>query len=183
VADSRSRAKNRRLNLIGETRWWAKAAALSKIFGHFGEPTGCLFVELVETLSEIAKEPSTSPEAKYKALGLVEGLCKFETVLTAQLFLKIFDSTTPLSKYLQAKDVNLMAAYSMVEATTTSLEKMRLAFDDVKHAADRFVDYVESKLPDDSDLQLQRSIPARRTRRKRKQFEYEGLMIVRMWSP
>jgi hypothetical protein len=103
-----SRVPLRRLNLIGETRWWAKDSALTKVFGHFNDPGSSLYVVLVETLSDIAGSLSAPPEAKYKAVGLLEQLGKFETILTAQLFLRIFESTTPLSIFKPRTSICLL---------------------------------------------------------------------------
>ncbi|KAJ3590854.1 hypothetical protein NHX12_008802 [Muraenolepis orangiensis] len=44
--------RHRRLSPIGETRWWAKDAALSKVFGKFGDPEKCL-IDLIVTLMAI----------------------------------------------------------------------------------------------------------------------------------
>lgn len=38
---------------IGETRWWSKHGALSKVFGYFNNPEDGLFVVLLKKLLEI----------------------------------------------------------------------------------------------------------------------------------
>lgn len=45
--------RNRRLAPIGETHWWSKDVALSKVFGSFGRADGTLFVDVLHTLSAI----------------------------------------------------------------------------------------------------------------------------------
>jgi len=40
---------HRKLSPIGETRWWAKDQALTKVFGCFGNPQDALFVDLLLT--------------------------------------------------------------------------------------------------------------------------------------
>lgn len=45
--------RHRRLSPIGETRWWAKDAALTTVFGKFGDPEGCLYINLVVTLKTL----------------------------------------------------------------------------------------------------------------------------------
>ncbi|XP_072401115.1 uncharacterized protein [Diabrotica undecimpunctata] len=42
--DIGNNARSQKLQLIGETRWWSKEAALSKIFGNFNEPNKALIV-------------------------------------------------------------------------------------------------------------------------------------------
>lgn len=95
---------HRRLCPIGPTRWWAKDQALSKVFGCFRNPQGGLFFEVLMTLDTIV------PTVRVKAKGFIEGLLKYETVLTAQLFLRIFELTSPLSKYLQTRGMDIITA-------------------------------------------------------------------------
>lgn len=101
---------------IGETRWWSKDAALTKVFGQFNEPKNGLYVDLIPTLDEIENNLGITPDARFKAKNLKEGLLKYETILTAQMYLGIFKKTT-LSKYLQEHGVNIIAAYQMVKQT------------------------------------------------------------------
>jgi len=39
-----------------ETRWWAKDAALTKVFGKFGDPEGCIYIDLVVTLEALSEK-------------------------------------------------------------------------------------------------------------------------------
>lgn len=94
--------KQRRVLLIGETRWSSKDAALTKIFGSFGKPDSGFYVALVNTLFQIHDNPRFKTQARANARAYMESLLKYETVLTAQLFLRIFAQTAPLSKYLQS---------------------------------------------------------------------------------
>lgn len=83
--------RHRRLSPIGETRWWAKHDALQKIFGHFGKPDDGLFVDVVLTMEAIEKREKEKPAVRAKARGFKECLLKHETVLTAQIFLRVFE--------------------------------------------------------------------------------------------
>lgn len=91
----------KRLIVIGQTRWWAKDVALTKIFGAFGDPENCAYVSLVLTLIAIRENTHMASPVRTKAKGYVENLLKYETILTAQIFLRIFEHTAALSKYLQ----------------------------------------------------------------------------------
>ncbi len=64
---------------------------------------------------------------------------KYETVLTAQLFLRIFELTSPLSKYLQTREMDIITAQRLVEGTEEGLRKCARDFEGVKCAADEFV--------------------------------------------
>ncbi|KAJ3587833.1 hypothetical protein NHX12_011428 [Muraenolepis orangiensis] len=106
---------HRRLSPIVETRWWAKDQALSKIFGCFGNPDRALFIDLVSTLTRIEDDDSMKPHVRAKAMGYTESLLRFETILTAQIFLIILEITLPLSKYLQTIGMDLLTAHCRLQ--------------------------------------------------------------------
>lgn len=83
--------RNRRLAPIGETRWLAKDQALSKVFGLFGKPEHALFTGLVITMKRIEEDDTMKPAVRFKTRGHVEALVRYETILTAQIFLRIFE--------------------------------------------------------------------------------------------
>lgn len=73
------------LGSIGETRWWAKAESLKKIFGESSHNSG-LLPELLISLHKISRSETMKPEARAKADGLKQNFLKFKTILTAQIF-------------------------------------------------------------------------------------------------
>lgn len=129
----------KRVCTIGETRWWSKEASLTKIFGNFNNPTVGIFVDLIVTLAET--NSSTKSEACFKISELKEGSCKYETILTAQMYLKIFEKTTPLSKYLQDKGINIMTAYQIIKKTLQELRNCACEFSFTKDATDKFIEH------------------------------------------
>ena len=78
------KCSNKQLGTIGQTRWWAKDIALSKIFGHFNEQENSLYIEIITTLEKIYTDSNIKSDIRYKSKGLLESLCKYETILTAQ---------------------------------------------------------------------------------------------------
>lgn len=129
------------LNLIGETRWWAEDSALKKVFGLFKGPQNSLYVTIMTAFSIIDSNPlEFSSKARSTARNLMHSLLTYETIITAQLFSKIFQSTTPLSKYLQTKGMHFLCAQQMVDATRKTLEKESRNFDDVVQGTKIFVD-------------------------------------------
>jgi len=54
-------------------------------------------------------------------LGNIEGRLKFETALTAQVYLHIVTCTMPLSKYLQTVQLDLLTVHRMVCQLVDSL--------------------------------------------------------------
>lgn len=129
---------------IGETGWWANDQAITEDFGCFGKPQDALHVDLLLTLASIEEDMSMKPTERVKAKGYIEALLKFETVLTAQTVLWIFEHTSPLSKQIKAMDI--LAAQHLVEGTKESLNKFIRDFEGVKVAADGFVGRANQKV-------------------------------------
>jgi len=166
-----NKEKNKRICSIGETRWWSKHSALSKVFGNFKRPEPGLFVELLTTLIEIKNDVSITADARYKAIGLIEGLCKYETILTAQIYLRIFQKTTPLSKYLQGHGINMMTSFQMVQATLEELKLDVRDFASVKEAADNFVTRANNKLEvEECEVEVSHSFPETRKKKNKAIF-------------
>lgn len=160
---------HRHLSPIGETRWWAKHDALKKIFGHFGKPENGLFIDAVLTLEAIENREKEKPAVRAKARGFKECLLKHETVLTAQIFLRVFKQTPPLSKYLQSKGMDILYAHRMVTATKESLKSIARDFTSVKAAADTFVKWTNEKLEereDNTDKEVEAALPEKRAKKR-----------------
>lgn len=90
--------RHRKLSTIGETRWWSKDAALRKVFGDFSNPEAALYIDAIITLEKIQEDSNLNSDVRSKSAGFIEGLLKYETIITAQIFLRIFEFTSPLSK-------------------------------------------------------------------------------------
>ena len=102
----------RRLVSIGETRWLSQSAALVKIFGSYSTTNSTksgLFAEFILALDAVADaEPTFQESARSDAKVLMDHFMKFETILTAFVFLQIYKVTTPLSLYLQTKGLDML---------------------------------------------------------------------------
>ena len=94
---SRHSTTVKRLGTIGPTRWWSKDAALKNVFGSFINPTGALFMDVITTLNAILVADQIQAAVKAKVKGYNDSL-KFETILTAQVYLQVFSRTTNVSK-------------------------------------------------------------------------------------
>lgn len=170
---------HRRLSPIGETRWWSKHDVIRKVFGHFGKPQNALFSDAVLTLEAIEKKENEKATVRAKARGFKEGLLKYETVLTAQIFLRIFEQTTPLSKYLQTKGMDILSAHRMVLATQESLKSIARDFKSVKAAADTFVQWANDDLErrvEETSLEVESALPQKRGRKKKTEQEKWPMM-------
>ena len=104
-----------------------------------------------------------------KAKGLIEGLLRYETVLNAQTFLRIFEQTSPLSKYLQTRGMDI-TAQCLVEGTEEGLRECARDFEGVKCAVDEFVKWANERLQEEEECELvvQTALPERRFRKKKR---------------
>ena len=136
----------KRLGTIDETRWWSKDSALRKVFGSYNNPSGALFMDIINSLTAILSSNKIKAVAKAKVKGFIESLLKFETILTAQVYLRIFSFTTPLSKYLQTVQLDLLTAQRMVDKLLKNMHTLRDSFHDCYDAASKFVQWANDLL-------------------------------------
>lgn len=143
--------------------------ALKKVFGNFQRPDDSLFVEVVATLTGIMDLKTLPSNARNKARGYRDGLLRYETVLTAQLFLRLFRLTSPLSKYLQTEGMDILSAHRMVTTTQDAVKQIGRDFSTVKGAADTFVHWGNEQLEkvEGLDLEMEDTLPQKRMRRKK----------------
>ncbi len=66
--------RHRRLSPIGDTRWWAKDAALRKVFECFGHPDDSLYVDVILTLTAIQDQVTIKTTTQIGAHGFIEAL-------------------------------------------------------------------------------------------------------------
>lgn len=84
--------------------------------------------------------------ARVKANEFTEGLLRYETILTAQVFLWVFEKMLPPSKYLQSSGLDILSTHRMVLATQEELKGMSRDFESINVDADRFVQWANNKL-------------------------------------
>lgn len=163
---------SRVLNLIGETRWWAKDVALKKFFGIFNDTSNSLFTNIIQVFQLIVENTEHfNNDARYKATTYLNSLTNFETIITAQLFLKIFQSTTPLSKYLQTSGMCILQAKSMINTTLKTLKSESRNFENIYKAALKFVSWANKNLEEQNiDFEVRESFCEVRSKSKKKIF-------------
>ncbi|XP_064077653.1 uncharacterized protein LOC135195320 [Macrobrachium nipponense] len=156
-------SRHQRLSPIGETRWWAKDNALKKLFGNFGKPDNARYTDVLLTLATIQEHETMEADVRSKVKAYIESLLKYETILTAQIFLRIFEPTTPLSKYLQTNRMIILSAYRMVVTTEESLDKINRDFGGIKVANEQLEDEENADL----ELEVQAELPLKRVRKRK----------------
>ena len=160
----------RRLVSIGETRWLSKSAALVKIFGFYSTNDSTksgLFAELILALDAIADEPTFQESARSDAKVLMDHFMKFETILTAFVFLHIYKITTPLSQYLQTKGLDMLQAWRMVETVHNEIITISRDFENIHQQAKEFCASVNALLAE-TDLEIDAVLPKKRARKKKR---------------
>ncbi|KAG5870890.1 hypothetical protein JTB14_006728 [Gonioctena quinquepunctata] len=134
--------KLRKLKKISETRWNSKDAALTAVF-------------------HSAAEPNSS---RYRFIYLLEALhLGYSNTTDAFLFLEIFTYATPLSKYLQTKGLDFLAAWHQIKSLKSNTDGIRNNFNTIYEKSLDFckTDHLEK-------LDMQQDFAETRVRRKKK---------------
>lgn len=81
------------------------------MFGSFRYSSHSLYVIIIKVLSIVSSNTEDfNNDTRCTVASLLQSLIKFEIVLIAQLYLKIFKQTTPLSKYLHTEGMHIVQA-------------------------------------------------------------------------
>ena len=125
-------------------------------------------VDVLLTLTAIQHQKNIKPTARAKAKGFCESLLECETILTAQLFLRIFEETSPLSKYLQTSGMDILSAHRMVVRTQESLKDMARDFESVKNAAVVcLINKKRQEVEDDIEFEMETTLPHKRVGKRK----------------
>ena len=122
------------------------------------------------TLVEIQNLPNIEATPRIQANAFIHNLLKYETILTAQIFLRIFEHTDPLSKYLQTSGLDLLCAHAMVKTPQNTSQNISRDFNGIKDAAQTFVQWANKKLRDEENelvMDVEDTLPQKRVRKKK----------------
>lgn len=152
---------------IGKTRWRSKNDAVIKIFGRidiWNERTkNDDRKQFVFALYEISVTNDFSNSVRSTAQSLLGRLTRYETVLTAMMFLQIFKFTTALSDYLQTSGLDYIQAWRKIDGTIKSLKENQREFLPVSTGAKIFIEFVSSIIwEDESDIDIELELPEKR---------------------
>jgi hypothetical protein len=158
----------RRISSIGDTRWSAKEVALKKIFGTIDSSENCLFVKVITFFEKITENCKLDGDARLKAKTILDSFLKYETIMIAFIYLRIFEHTSPLSQYLQSQDANLLAAERMIRSTISEINTFSRDFKTVKAKADEFVLGANEHLKEcESDCKIDEKFTEKRVGKKK----------------
>lgn len=129
-------------------------------------------MELCQTLYAICNSDNFNADIKFNAKTYLDGLLKFETILTAIVFQKIFSHTTPLSNYLQTAGMEILQSYRMVEKTLSSLKLLSRDFCTISKEASTFITSVNNHFSEkDIPLQVEEEFPVKRAIKRTKFYD------------
>lgn len=75
-------------------------------------------------------------------------------MLTAQLFLRIFEITSPLSRYPKTSGMDLITAHRLVMGAQDSLKSCNRDMDGVTKAANIFVEWANKELEENGSKEV-----------------------------
>lgn len=110
----------RRLKRVTTTRWYSHFSALQTVIDTFDA--------IIDTLDNLHNDSTTDRVCSVKATSLMDYMLSERFVLTSLVFTKVFDITSPLSKFLQGKNVDLLAATNYVQNSLMKIEDLRNDF-------------------------------------------------------
>lgn len=164
------RVSLKKLQKVGEnnTRWWSREKSLFWVF----EGKQCLFLTVISALNFVMQSPDFDSKTCSEASSLIEKLCSFKLILTAHIFMNIFQIIGPTSRYLQTKNMDLLTAWDMVEVTKSEITKLK--FETIYKESQEFIKQMNEKLctlnfPD--EINISNTFPTSRISKKKSFFD------------
>lgn len=181
-----SHGKLRRLKTIGVTRWWSKHKSLSAIIDfNEHEKEFSKFITFLNVLYEISIG-NFDAKTKFLAKVLLEKWTKFETILMAAIMLDLFEVTSPVSEFLQSKQLDYSKAWGTVQTLLGQIQKKNCEeyFDEIVIRCQKFVSEIEALLETSSTaIDIQSEFSAPRVSSKKRMFDEKAKDEARGLSP
>ncbi|KAL4113078.1 hypothetical protein QTP88_016768 [Uroleucon formosanum] len=172
---------HKRLQAICETRWTAKETAIKRLFGTYNslDDNGMLS-DLLLVLTKIVQNPNLNPDVRSKASNFISCFIKYETILVAHMYMKIFQITGPLSRYLQSNKLDLLKCQQMVTSALENLKGIQRGVENVKEVCNTFITNTNNKIETMAISyklnveQIQSTFKEKRIAKKKKTFNHEN---------
>lgn len=164
-------AGQKRLQMVSSTRWSSRGRALVRMFGGWQNPNASIYPIVIRCLTYLRNSEKQNSFTRTQAADLRDKLLSYEIILTAMVFLSIFQFLTPLSDYLQTAGMDYSQAWVQIERATLMLRQNNKNFGHVKMAADKFAEIVNTKLLQDDACEgvvVEDCLPNQRARTKRR---------------
>jgi hypothetical protein len=78
----------------------------------------------------------------------------YELILTALIYIQIFKSVGPLSRYLQTSGIDLIKSQELVNEALHNLKQIQRSMKDVKSEVDKFITIVEKTFEDKHNMDI-----------------------------
>jgi len=85
-------------------------------------------VELILALFKISQSPNFNAKVRHEATALLNKYLDFDTIVIGMVFLQVFKITTPLSDYLQTKNLDYAQAWRNIESSLSRLKGYKTSF-------------------------------------------------------
>lgn len=138
---------NRRLKLIGKTRWSSNQDAIKNII----QDETSLYA-VIKSLLQVCSLDSLEGAALVSATALLNSWLRYDNVAIAFLLHKVFSVITPTTKYLQKLGLHILDGVGSLKACMKRLEECEDKLDDYIQQAIEFVEHTNLKLREDEDI-------------------------------
>ena len=161
-------AKPKKLQKVGNTRWWSKQAALETIFGPFNNTKNGTYFVMLNVLNDIVNLPKLNAKQSFEASTLLEKWLQFSNILTAYLLFVVYSILRQASDYLQTSGLDYLTAWNMVQSSKDEIH--RISFDTVYQSSINFTQSMNAKLAeyDLEDIKVESKLKDVRVSRKRR---------------
>ena len=105
-----------------------------------------MFYDVIEVLYCVSTSEKLSVKAQFDASVMLDNIIQYQHVLTAIVCLRIMETTSALSKYLQTSGLYFIDAFNIVEATKKDIQQIHCDFAMVVTQTDCFVQHANKVL-------------------------------------
>lgn len=137
----------RRLKLIGKTRWSSKQDAIHSIIGD----EKSLYV-LIKALLKICSLDNLQQNPLINTSNTLNSWLRYDNVVIVFLLHKVFSSITPTTKFLQKMGLNILAGFRSLKECKQKLEDCTESLDNYIEQADRLIKDTNLLLLNDEEI-------------------------------
>lgn len=83
-------------------------------------------------MTKIVQNPNLNLNVRSKASNFTSSFIKYETILIAHIYMKIFQITRTLSRYLQSNKLDLLKCQQMVTSALENLKGIQRGIENIK---------------------------------------------------
>lgn len=170
--EHKGQEKLRKLHTIGATRWWSKHKALLGIIDEeflVDVNKNSKLIHVIRVLLEISNG-SFDCKTKFMARNLISQWSKFENIFMAFIFLDIFLATSPVSKFLQSKEIDYATAWNLIQNLLEQISDKRNdnSFDFIYKKTKDYANIVNNYFDETTGIEIELDFTEKRVSKKKK---------------